>query len=63
MKGFLIKKKQLNEFIATTSSGAAVNARKKAVERVTTNLFWMDLKENEISSAFGLGNRSHFFEF
>ena len=49
---------QLTDFIEKTVSGATKNARIKALERVTANLIWLELKESEIFEAFHLGNRT-----
>lgn len=45
---------ELLSFVFFTSTGATANARFKALEIVSTNLIWLQDKENEIRCAFSL---------
>ena len=40
-----------------TPSGAGVNARFKALEKVSTNLVWLENKQDEVVDAFGKANK------
>lgn len=48
-------------FIYNTQSGASENARLRALEIVSTNLIWINIKEEEIIKAFTGGriDQSH----
>lgn len=45
---------ELLSFVFFTSSGATSNARFKALEIVSTNLVWLEDKEDEVRCAFSL---------
>lgn len=49
---------KLKDFISSTTAGASVNARKKAVEKVEINLNWIKLKEEEFLGALQIWNRT-----
>lgn len=40
-----------------TPTGASVNARFKALEKVSTNIEWLESKQDEIVDAFGQENK------
>ena len=46
---------QLLEFVFYTETGATANARFKAIEIASTNLFWLVEKENDLVNSFGTG--------
>lgn len=48
---------QLIEFEDGTTTGAAKNARLKALEKVKTNVLWIQSEENEIIDAFGVDRK------
>lgn len=45
--------RKLLVFITSTPVGSAINARFRSLEKVDTNIKWLNNKQNQIITAFG----------
>ena len=45
--------------IIQTPTGAATNARLKSLEKASTNVQWLESKQDEIKDAFGKENKKN----